>query len=283
MCPMYAFSKSAGKWLRQSPRRKPAPIELAALRVATFNVWFDRFEQQRRCSAVLAILRDEAPDIIALEEVTPSFLTALLAESWVRAHYATSRVKLLESVRYEVVMLSRLPVARFTAHTLTSDMDRKLHALTIPTTRGSLLVAGIHMESMKDRTPTRLTQIDECIPILSRADCALWLGDFNAAPSSEEDTRICGAFRDLWHELNDAPGYTRDTTQNAMLAKVKDDRHQRIDRVFLRGEGYQPTRIRMLGTAPLPGTDGQVFPSDHFGLIAELECEAELAVGQVGE
>jgi len=280
---MYAFAKRAGKWLRQSPRRTPSPVELAGLRVATFNVWFDRFEQQRRCSAVLGILRDEAPDIIALEEVTPSFLAALLAEGWVRAHYVTSRVKLPANVRYEVVMLSRLPVARFTAHTLTSDMDRKLHALTIPTTRGSLLVAGIHMESMKDRTPTRLTQIDECIPILSRADCALWMGDFNAAPSSEEDARICSAFRDLWHELQDAPGYTRDTTQNAMLAKVKDDRHQRIDRVFMRGAGYQPAHIRMLGTAPLPGTDGQVFPSDHFGLIAELDCVATPAIASVGQ
>jgi tyrosyl-DNA phosphodiesterase 2 len=278
---MYAFAQRAGKWLKQNPRRKLAPIDLNQLRVATFNVWFDPFESQRRCDAVLSILETEAPDIIALEEVTPPFLGALLASPWVRAHYTSSRTRLLAE-RYDVVMLSRLPVARFTAHTLTSEMGRKLHALEIRTTRGTLVVAGIHLESMKDRTPTRLTQIDECVPILTRAESAIWVGDFNAAPSSDEDERILCQFRDAWSELSDSPGYTRDTTRNAMLAKVKDDRHQRIDRVFWRGDHYRPARIRMLGTSALDGSAGQIFPSDHFGLIAELECSAaaSLAVGQ---
>jgi tyrosyl-DNA phosphodiesterase 2 len=279
---MYAFTKRAGKWLKQHPRRKVAPIDLDQLRVATFNVWFHPFESQRRCGAVLSILEAEGPDIIALEEVTPAFLGTLLASPWVRAHYTCSRTRLLDSERYDVVMLSRLPVARFTAHPLTSEMGRKLHALEIQTTRGTLAVAGIHLESMRDRTPTRLQQIDECIPILSRAEYAIWAGDFNAAPSSDEDERILGEFRDAWAELSDAPGFTRDTTRNAMLAKVKDDRHQRIDRIFWRGDGYRPAKIRMLGTSPLDGSAGEVFPSDHFGLIAELERSAadSLAVGQ---
>jgi endonuclease/exonuclease/phosphatase family metal-dependent hydrolase len=280
---MYAFTRRAGKWLKQHPRRKLAPIDLTQLRVATFNVWFDRFESQRRCDAVLSILEGEAPDVIALEEVTPPFLDALLASPWVRAHYASSCTRLVDADRYDVVMLSRLPVARFTAHPLTSDMRRKLHAVEIRTTRGTLVVAGIHLESMRDRTPTRLQQIDECIPILSRAECAIWLGDFNAAPSSDEDERIGSAFRDAWAELSDAPGYTRDTTRNAMLAKVKDDRHQRIDRIFWRGDAYRPAQIRMLGTAPLDGSAGQIFPSDHFGLIAELQCSAAAGARAVGQ
>jgi tyrosyl-DNA phosphodiesterase 2 len=279
---MYAFSKSAGKWLKQNPRRRLAPIALDQLRVATFNVWFDPFESQRRCQAVLSLLEAEAPDVIALEEVTPAFLATVLATPWVRAHYASSCIRLPENERYWVVMLSRLPVARFTAHTLTSDMGRRLHMLELRTTRGSLAVAGIHLESMRERTATRLRQIDECIPILSQADCAIWVGDFNAAPSSDEDERILCAFRDAWSELSDAPGFTRDTTRNAMLAKVKDDRHQRIDRIFWRGDGFRPAHIRLLGTAPLEDCAGQVFPSDHFGLIAELAravgAEAEVAV-----
>ncbi len=280
---MYAFAKSAGKWLKQNPRRRAAPIDLDQLRVATFNVWFDPFENQRRCSAVLSILETEAPDIIALEEVTAPFLGAVLATPWIREHYTSSRIKLLDADRYEVVMLSRLPVVRFTAHPLTSEMGRKLHTLEIRTTGGTLAVAGIHLESMKDRTETRLRQIEECIPILSRAECAVWVGDFNAAPSSDEDEQILSRFRDAWAELSDAPGYTRDTTRNAMLAKVKDDRHQRIDRIFWRGDQYRPANIRMLGTTPLDGSAGQIFPSDHFGLIAELERCSDAAAQAVGQ
>ncbi len=280
--PMYAFSNSAGKWLRQPKRRRLTPIDLPALRVCTYNVWFDPFESARRCAAVLAILAEAAPDVIALQEVTPSFLSALLAEPWVRDAYAVSRSKLVDA-RYDVVMLSRLPVRHFICHELSTDMGRKLHALTFATTRGSLIVAGVHMESMKERTPMRLKQIQECTPILSRADSAIWLGDFNAAPRSEEDEAIRATFRDAWDELSQAPGYTRDTTRNAMLAKVKADRHQRIDRVFLHGEGFLPSSVRMLGTSPLPGSDGEVFPSDHFGLLAELEALPLSQLASTGE
>ena len=271
---MYAFAKSAGKWLKQNLRRKAVPVDPEQLRLATFNVWFDPFESQRRCNAVLSILESEAPDIVALEEVTAPFLEAVLRAPWVRAHYTSSRIKVSETDRYEVVMLSRLPVVRFTAHTLSSDMGRKLHALELRTKRGSLVVAGIHLESMKDRAPMRLKQIEECTSILNGCDCAIWMGDFNAAPGSAEDERILSTFRDAWMELSDAPGYTRDTTCNAMLAKVKDDRHQRIDRIFWRGDGYRPASIRLLGTTPLEGSAGQVFPSDHFGLVAELATSA---------
>lgn len=279
---MYAFAKNAGKWLKQNPRRAPAPVELTGLRVITYNVWFDPYECARRCGAVLDILRNEGPDVISLQEVTPYFLQRLLAEPWLRDSYQCSRSKLIDA-RYDVVMLTRLPVRRFVSHSLTTDMGRRLHALEIPTTRGRLVVGGVHLESMRERTPTRLSQIDECIPILARADFSIWLGDFNSAPSSEEDQRIRGAFRDAWEDLDNSEGYTRDTSRNAMLAKVKADRHQRIDRILWRGEGLQPSQIRLLGTAALEGTDGQVFPSDHFGLLAELEATALPALEHVGE
>jgi len=265
---MYEYSEGEGTWT-PAPQ-EASPLALEHLRVATFNVWFDAFENDRRCRAVLEILERESPDVIALEEVTQPFLDALLTTPWIRGHYAVSRVKLDPSVRYDVVMLSRLPVARFEAHALTSQMGRRLHAVELVTTDGIVTVAGIHLESMKQMTPTRLAQIDECIPVLCRASTAIWLGDFNAAPASEEDQRIRAAFRDAWEELVTSPGYTRDTTQNAMLARIKDDRHQRIDRIFVKSDAFAPKSIRMLGTEPIAGTEGQVFPSDHFGLVAEL-------------
>jgi endonuclease/exonuclease/phosphatase family metal-dependent hydrolase len=265
---MYAYSEGSANWTEARP--EAGPLHLRALRVATFNVWFDKFEQEVRRRAVLEILEREQPDVIALEEVTQPFLDALLATPWIREHYAVSRVELDPAARYDVVMLSRLPVARFTAHTLTSQMGRMLHTVELATTDGVVTVAGIHLESMREMTPTRLVQIDECVPVLCSAPTAIWLGDFNAAPQSEEDLRITATFRDTWAELLPDPGYTRDTTQNAMLAKVKDDRHQRIDRIFLKSEAFAPIAIRMLGTEPIPGTAGQVFPSDHFGLVADL-------------
>lgn len=265
---MYEYSEGAGAWVEARPA---GPIRLHSLRVATFNVWFDSYEHELRRHAVLEILERECPDVIALEEVTQPFLDALLATPWTRQHYAVSRTELDFTTRYDVVMLSRLPVARFTAHTLTSRMGRMLHTIELHTTDGVVTVGAIHLESMREMTPTRLAQIDECVPLLCRSPTAVWIGDFNAPPSSEEDQRIRARFRDTWDELLLEPGYTRDTTANAMLAKIKDDRHQRIDRIFLKSEDFAPQSIRMLGTEPIAGTEGQVFPSDHFGLVAELK------------
>jgi poly(A) polymerase len=265
---MLAFSQSTGRWL-SVPRQANGPLTIQRLRVATYNVWFDPFEFARRCAAVLAILAEQSADVIALEEVTQPFLDVLLQESWVRSGYAISRDRVDPALRYDVIMLSRLP-ARFSAHALTSIMGRRMHTLEIDTTEGLLAIAGIHLESMREMTPTRLTQIAECLPLLRRAHSAIWLGDFNAAPETEEDACIRAHFDDAWSCLKDGPGYTRDTSQNTMLARIKDDRHQRIDRIFLKSDCLVPEDIRMLGTSPLEGTAGEVFPSDHFGLVAEL-------------
>jgi endonuclease/exonuclease/phosphatase family metal-dependent hydrolase len=265
---MFAYSHGTGRW-GAAPRQADPPLTLERLRVVTYNVWFDPFEAQRRCAALLEILAGQDADVIALEEVTQPFLDNLLAARWVRDAYLISQSHVDPTLRYDVVMLSRVP-ARFRAHALTSIMGRRLHTLDIDTAEGELTIAGIHLESMREMTSTRLIQIQECLPTLGRAASSVWLGDFNAAPDSAEDARIRAHFVDVWPALQDGPGYTRDTSRNAMLARIKDDRHQRIDRVFLRSSHLVPADIRLLGTSPLEGTDGQVFASDHFGLVAEL-------------
>lgn len=266
---MYAFSESAGTWVVPGTHHdSPLPIE--QLRVLTYNVWFDTYEGSRRCDAVLSILEAEQADVIALEEVTQPFLDALRDSPWVREHYRLSQHYIDPTLRYDVVMLSRLSACRFRTHALTSIMGRRLHVLEFHTHLGSVRVGGIHLESMKEMRATRLTQIDECLPVLSAADTAIWLGDFNAAPDTPEDARIRAHFDDAWELLESAPGYTRDTTRNAMLARIKNDRHQRIDRIFFRSRAFKPTAIRLLGTTPLDGSGGQVFPSDHFGLVADF-------------
>jgi poly(A) polymerase len=266
---MFAFSARKNAWVKRRAHRGN-PVDLKKFKVATYNVWFDPFESARRCEAVLDILERELPDLVALEEVTALFLEALLARDFVRGAYRVSCTALPPDRRYDVVMLSRVPVRSFKAHTLPTSMGRRLHTMVVPTPRGDVAVAGTHLESMRDRTPVRLAQITETIKVLTQSDAAVWLGDFNAAPESEEDGALRTAFRDAWDELSSDPGYTRDTSQNAMLAKVKQDRRQRIDRVLLRGEGIVAHGVKLLGTEPLPGTEGQVFPSDHFGLLAEL-------------
>jgi poly(A) polymerase len=268
---MFAFSTRSNAWMPRF-RGARALLELEHLRGATYNVWFDPHENERRRRAVFEILEAEHVDVIALQEVTAPFLSALLSCPWVRAEYEISRTRFDNDLRYDVVMLSRLPVAAFAAYPLTSTMGRRLHALSLEAQCGELTIAGVHLESMQTMTPQRLVQIDECTALLARTPSSVWMGDFNAAPESSEDGALRAAFRDLWAELSSEPGYTRDTTRNAMLAQVKEDRHQRIDRVLTRGNALTPLSIRLLGTEALPDSGDLVFPSDHFGLVADFAC-----------
>ena len=270
---MFAFSARSNAWVPRF-RGARALLELEQLRVATYNVWFDPFENERRRRAIFEILEAEHVDVIALQEVTAPFLSALLSCPWVRAEYEISRIRFDASLRYDVVMLSRLPVLDFTAHPLTSTMGRKLHALRLEAQCGELTIAGVHLESMQNMTPARLVQIRECSAVLAASPTSVWMGDFNAAPESSEDEALLAQFRDLWPLLSSEPGYTRDTTRNAMLAQVKDDRHQRIDRVLTRGNTLTPVAIRLLGTEALPDSGELVFPSDHFGLVADFSLDS---------
>ena len=51
----------------------------------------------------------------------------------------------------------------------------------------------------------------------------------------------------------------------------------------MRGDGLLPIQMQLLGTEPLPGTEGQVFPSDHFGLLAEFETAQAQVLAATGE
>ena len=100
------------------------------------------------------------------------------------------------------------------------------------------------------------------------------MGDFNFCSSwTEEQRRIDPDYLDVWSELHADPGYTEDPAVNRMLRKYTDKEAVRLDRVLLRSAipGWIPVSAEVLGTAPISDELPDVFPSDHFGLLARLE------------
>lgn len=76
---------------------------------------------------------------------------------------------------------------------------------------------------------------------------------------------------DVWYALRPAdPGYTYDKERNTNV-RTKKNLRVRLDRILLSNpDNIAPTSIRMVGTQPIkPGS--QLYPSDHFGLLAEFE------------
>lgn len=244
-----------------------ANSEPAGLRVLTWNVWFGAHMFEERCAALLAELHRRQPDVIALQEVTEPLLAMLVDSTWVRARYQLSDDALLQ--RYDVALLSRVPVTAFDSVELPSTMGRRLRVAELA---NGLAVATVHLESMKESSQARAEQLAIIQPHLaSRYPDAVLVGDMNFKPDDALETATLDAsFVDVWPALRpDDPGYTADTVVNTMRYQLKPSHsRKRIDRVFLRSARWQASAIDLVGTAAFD-IDG-TFVSDHFGLEVTL-------------
>jgi endonuclease/exonuclease/phosphatase family metal-dependent hydrolase len=107
------------------------------------------------------------------------------------------------------------------------------------------------------------------------------MGDFNAESSSEEIGVLKAAgFIDVYARLNALPGYTWDGALNSNIKQQKsihpDDfweepTRKRIDYIFIRGRDLQALGSEVVLDLSVEG----LFPSDHFGVMADLALEAD--------
>ena len=99
-------------------------VDLDGLTIATFNIWFDSHHAEQRYLAIAEILRELAPDVVALQEVTPAALDIFLSRQWVRDEYLHAPVVGGDNGNYGMLMLSRVPMSRVTYTRLPSRQSR---------------------------------------------------------------------------------------------------------------------------------------------------------------
>ena len=69
------FDAATGRWVDVDAS---SAVDLDGLTVATFNIWFDSHHAEQRYLAIAEILGELAPDVVALQEVTPAALDIFL-------------------------------------------------------------------------------------------------------------------------------------------------------------------------------------------------------------
>jgi endonuclease/exonuclease/phosphatase family metal-dependent hydrolase len=267
------FDASKGRWDYADPATLPAYAE--AISCVTFNVWFGERCFEERFLALMALLEQRRPDVIALQEVTTPFLAGLRATPWIRRDYTLSDFMGSTLSSYGVALLSRLPVESMALHDLPTRMDRKLLLGYLLVNDTRLAVATVHMESLVDSAPWRARQLEQIFRTLKGERDAILMGDFNFCSSwAEEQACLDRQYMDVWSALHaDKPGYTADIALNPMLAaSSKDKKSSRYDRVLVRSDvpGWEPESVELIGTEPIAPDRPDVFPSDHFGIFARL-------------
>jgi tyrosyl-DNA phosphodiesterase 2 len=247
-----------------------ADINRDELTLVTYNIWNGDKQAERRYLAVAELLSERAPDIMALQEVTPAALELFLSQPWIRENYLRTAVVGGATGNYGMLVLSRLPLRSATYTRLPTRQSRGFLTaeLTVDGTR--TVVCCIHLDSGKRSSWMRSWQLRRIFARLKTVENAVVLGDFNMRDN--ENDRIAAPYCDLWPALRPKDdGYTEDTSINLMRYDMKDKhRHVRFDRILLKGPAWAADRIELLGREPLSADEPRLFPSDHFGVECSL-------------
>jgi len=259
----------------------------------TLNIWNYNPPWERRRELIAEAVEQGDPDVVGFQEIRhdgqrnvdgqnqAQQLAALLPGY--RFIYRPAQRDPGEDRWEGLAMFSRLPLASSSAVRLSRDPDDgrdnhqriALHAeLAVGGSR--LHVIDTHLSlSRKGRSRT----VRELVAFAGRYagdSPVVLLGDFNEAPEGEPIQYITGqgGYVDAWdHRHPGEPGWTF-TGENAYVqAKHSGAEVQgrRIDYIFVRspsagGAGICDCRV----VANRRAVDGE-FPSDHFGLLADIE------------
>lgn len=296
--PTYVNSATTGMWIpsgitNSRPHYSPPPTHLI---IVTFNVLFDSLiYPSKRYHQLSSHLSHANADLIALQEVTPTFLRFLLTQDWVRENGYTVSHSLNEARNFPekgaIVLLSLYP---FRHYHLSFSAEK--HLLVARVILGSqsrpLYVPIVHLTSNHytntDTRSKRAEQMSWVYAFLNGLSSSEWdgvlVGDFNADDEREVGL-ISHGFRDAWELLQseekkrtgtneiyaDKNGYTFDPTTNALAELVarNKDLPRRLDRVAIKG-CWVPEKISRIGVDPLVEEGKCYLASDHYGLYCRL-------------
>lgn len=267
------YIPSAQQWQRLSPTENKA-VNIDHLTIATLNVWFADYYFEQRCHATLALLESLQPDVITLQEVTPTFLTEVQRTSWIQVSYNLSDIYGDSVDPYGVIILSKLPIRDWEFFPLPGAMGRSLVTARAELNQQSIMFASVHLESKTQSVPIRAQQLARVFPLLGTEQHVILTGDFNFDSAWNENRQLDPTYQDVWAALHPSePGFTEDTDRNTMrLLHTGKQKQVRFDRILLRSEqpGWQAESIELIGTEPIDDLPSNIFPSDHFGLVGKF-------------
>jgi len=289
---------------RVSPPTGNAPESPATLSVLTLNLWHDAGPWERRRALVRRWLDALDPDLVGFQEALrgPDWdqVAELLEDRPYHVEYGRASTFWRDPADAEGrpaadefgnAVASRWPIRERDVLGLPGSGDAETRAalsvtVEAPAPVGPFSFTCTHLNWKFRHGAVREKQvIAVCDRVLARRRRGgfppLLVGDFNAEPDSAEIRYVTGrqslgersvAFLDAWQLAGGGgPGFTWSNANDHARPNLEPDR--RIDYVFAgfpRRDGTgQILRCRVVCDAAEDG----VWPSDHFGVYAELRAE----------
>jgi endonuclease/exonuclease/phosphatase family metal-dependent hydrolase len=260
------------------------------LSVLSWNLWWRFGPWEERLPAIVETVRQLDPDVAGLQEVWVADGTSSahhIAEV-LGYHVAVEHRLDLDGVGFGNAVLSRWPITAAETVPLPAgdvdDEERFVLAADIDGPAARLQVFSTHLNWRHDHSHVRQQQVRVLCEAVAakrpRPYPPVVCGDFNAEPDAEEMRMVTGktsvpvpglVLVDTWAAAGD--GGRGHTWSNANPYAAEEFEHERrIDYVLAgwrRADGRgQAVSCRVVGDRAIDG----VWPSDHFGVLAELRA-----------
>jgi endonuclease/exonuclease/phosphatase family metal-dependent hydrolase len=279
---------------------------MTTLRVGTLNIWNKSGPWKERLGLIRRELRGRDLAVLGLQEVlrlvpagasapVPDAESCQATEISAGFDYHIAYAAAADyggGLMFGNAVLSRYPIRDergFILPSLDSGESRSLLYTLLDTPFGLLPVFVTHLNWKFHQGNVRLAQVRfiaervaELAPVRGPHLPPVLMGDFNAEPDADEIRFLRGLrvienqsvfFADAWVYGGDGgPGatYHRDND----YARPAREPSRRIDYIFVRGpDGLlrgEPMTTELAFATPETGPAGQIWPSDHFGLVSEL-------------
>jgi endonuclease/exonuclease/phosphatase family metal-dependent hydrolase len=267
------------------------------MRVMTWNLWWRFGPWEQRAAAIESVIRDEAPDVLMLQEVWSADGTSSahrLAEALGGWSVALSDDPFAEQrgdrPGFHNAIVSRWPLSDVVSHPLPRADGSPGHRRAISahaTVDGrSWPVISTHLDYRFDESAVRELQCRALLEIVAglrgEPDVeppVVIGGDFNAPPDTDEIRLLTGrraapianlVLSDCWEHVGHGEGYTwrSDNPYQADTAWP----NRRLDYVFVSWPRPKPLGNPL--RAHLAGTDaiGELHPSDHAAVVVDLSA-----------
>lgn len=271
-----------------------------SFRVMTLNIWANRGPWTARLRLIQKGLRKESPDLVALQEVLrpqghgTSQADEIGRDLGYRVAYSRAcRIDKPFPSDFGNALLTRFPIREHRTEALPTPPDvepRSLLYVLLSVRIGVIPVFVTHLTWEPEHQPVRARQLQfikeyvahemnslpSRLPDHVRVLPPILLGDLNSIPESEEVRALGMAagglrFVDAWDVAGEGTGLTF-AASNPYTQKHGQGINERIDYVLL---GHQPDSNRAEWQVAsvrlcLDEPELEVFPSDHYGVIAEL-------------
>jgi len=265
-----------------SPSAEPGGVRILTLNLLTFAVGPD---VDLRTQMAIDLIRQEGPDIVALQEVAESSEVANRAEVIASAtgyHFVWTATETDENADYHggPAVLSRRPIDSQRIVDLPhldfeGEVIRRAIQITAETPAGVVRFVGNHTTTNSDSQKKTDQVVAGVVGALAdeTASPLFYAGDFNAEPTSQAMRVLRGeesyegstfGFEDAWQTINPSSlGHTYPSRDPA----------RRIDYIYSVAGAEARARVtacRLVLQEPQRG----VLASDHLGVLCDFSIEA---------